>query len=90
MLLSMVFSREGVFSIKVLVEVSGSPNKVLDLVSRCQSSATECVPGRNSTKEEKLKIVIIMFQLKVFTKLSRFQEYILPVCRIIFMIHLSC
>ena len=49
MLPGLVFIREGVFSIKVLVEVSRSPNKVLDLVSRCQSSATECVPGPNST-----------------------------------------
>ena len=85
MLPGLVFIQEEVFLIKVLVEVSRSPNKVPDLVSRCQSSATECVPGRNSTKG-----VIIVFQLKAFTKLSRFQEYILPVCRIIFMIHLSC
>jgi hypothetical protein len=28
----------------VLMEESESSNKVIDLASRCQSSATECVP----------------------------------------------
>ena len=90
MLPGLVFIREGVFSIKVLVEVSRSPNKVPDLVSRCQSSATECVPGRNSTKRGETNDSDHNVSIKSFTKLSRFQEYILPVCRIIFMIHLSC
>ena len=36
--------REGFFSMNVLMEESESPTKVIDLASRCQSSATECVP----------------------------------------------
>ena len=90
MLLNMVFSREGVFSIKVLMEESRSPNKVVDLASRYQSSATECVPGPNSTKGGETNDSDHNVSIKAFTKLSRFQEYILPICRIIFMIHLSC
>jgi hypothetical protein len=33
-----------VFLMNVLMEESESSNKVIDLASRCQSSATECVP----------------------------------------------
>ena len=44
-----MFSREGVFSLRVFLEESRSLNKVIDFVSICQSSATECVPERNST-----------------------------------------
>lgn len=90
MLLSMVFSREGVFSIKVLVEESRSPNKVVDLASRYQSSATECVPGPNSANRGETNDSDHDVSIKAFTEFSRFQEYILPICRIIFMIHLSC
>ena len=86
----MVFSREGVLSIKVLVEESKSPNKVVDLASRYQSSATECVPGLNSTNRGETNDSDHDVSIKAFTELSRFQEYILPICRIIFMIHLSC
>ena len=43
-----MFWREGVFSLRVVLEESRSLNKVIDFVYICQSSATECVPERNS------------------------------------------
>ena len=42
-------SREGFFSLRVFLEESGSLNNVIDFVSICQSSTTECVPEQNST-----------------------------------------
>ena len=44
-----MFSREGVFSLRVFLEESRSLKKVIDFVSIYQSSATECVLERNST-----------------------------------------
>ena len=44
-----MFSREGVFSLRVFLKESRSLNEVIDFVSICQSSATECVPKQNST-----------------------------------------
>ena len=50
----------------VLMEESESPNKVINLTSRCQSSATEYVPKPKALqKEEKLMIMIMTFQLKL-------------------------
>ena len=43
-----MFSREGIFLLRVFLEESKSLNKVIDFVSICQSSATEYVPEWNS------------------------------------------
>jgi len=75
---------------RVFVEESRSSNKVVDFVSRCQSSATEYVPGRNSTFRGESNDSDHNVSIKAFTESSRIQECILPLCRIIFVIHLSC
>ena len=72
------------------MEESRNPNKVVDLASRYQSSATECVSGPNSTNRGETNDSDHDVSIKAFTELSRFQEDILPICRIMFMIHLSC
>ena len=62
---------------RVFVEESRSSNKVVDFVSRCQSSATKYVSGRNSTFRGESNDSDHDVSIKVFTELSRIQEYVL-------------
>ena len=64
----------------VLMEESESPNKVIDLASRCQSSVMEYVPEPKALqKEEKLMIMIMMFRLKLLLNRVGFKNTFLPI-----------
>jgi len=54
------------------------------------SSATEYVSEPNSTNGGGTNDDDHVVSIENITKVSRIQEYDLPVCKNIFMIHLSC
>ena len=63
----------------VLMEESESPNKVIDLASRCQSSATKKFFGTKALQlEEKLMIMSMMFWLKLLLDKVGFKNTFLP------------
>ena len=72
------------------MEESGSSNKVVEPYLQILSSATECVPKRSLQLKGKQMINDHGVLIETITEISRIQEYVLPICRIIFMNYLSC